>query len=592
MPTTIDTTGSRWSSSRVSDAAGQTVADDADSRQRLRPIGTSMTLAPSAHRPYALGRSVQAITPTSPESVTTGFSRMAVADRTPVIARSSAKSVSGTDGVCSSKTVVTVPASVEPIGAGPRLATIVVITPTATLVTKSASMMPLIARKPAFGLSARRRAAMSVAGRLAYRAITRAPTIVSHGPAKTRPAMMSSRPGRNTAAWPSDVSGLKPMAKNSTATPSRSGINRYARGGAGGDPPGDAQRRDPYPAQRDLGRHRRAGRDAERHQQDVQHAQGHVAGEERHAGERDARERVAEGVEQADCAGPRVARGRPPADRRGSSPVDPSSATVVPSTTSSTAAPGADDGRDPAGSRQDRAVRGRARPGQHDAVDRGRVERGRLAGREVGRDQDAVARQHCLGRADELTQDLVGDGSDVGRAGAQVRVVEGGQRRLGSPWPPPRTPLPPTRPDVDLAPGLVEHLRDRQEQEQVRVEDRRVLGRHVRAVRSRSAWTVVRTCATRVGRACVARCRVVGWRVRDDEGRCRAPAEPGRSRSRAMRQRRPPVRARRGGGAAAAPASVRPAPGDWLVERSARPGRAPDRLRPGRRGRSRVTSTR
>ena len=99
------------------------------------------------------------------------------------------------------------PASVEPIGAGPRLATIVVITPTATLVTKSASMMPLIARKPAFGLSASRRAAMSVAGRLARRAMTRAPTIVSHGPARTRPAMMSRSPGRNTAIWPSDVSG-------------------------------------------------------------------------------------------------------------------------------------------------------------------------------------------------------------------------------------------------------------------------------------------------------------------------------------------------------------------------------------------------
>ena len=57
-------------------------------------------------------------------------------------------------------------------------------------------------------------------------------------------------------------------------------------------------------------------------------------------------------------------------------------------------AAGADHGRDPAGSGQDRAVRGRAGPGQHDAVDRGRVERRRLGRGEVGGHQDAVAGQH------------------------------------------------------------------------------------------------------------------------------------------------------------------------------------------------------
>ncbi len=218
----------------MTDAAGQTVADDADSRQRLRPVGTSMTLAPSAHRPYALGMSAHAITPSSPALVTIRV--LAHGGRGP---HAGDRAQLGEERVghrrCSPRRrrCVTVPASVEPTGAGPRLATIVVITPTATLVTKSASMMPLIARKPAFGLSARRRAAMSVAGRLAYRAMTRAPTIVNHGPAKTRPAMMSSRPGRNTAVWPSDVWGRKPMAKNSTATPSTIGISRYARGARG-----------------------------------------------------------------------------------------------------------------------------------------------------------------------------------------------------------------------------------------------------------------------------------------------------------------------------------------------------------------------
>ena len=108
-----------------------------------------------------------------------------IAVRAPHARRSSAARrtrAPGPDGRASRRrSVDSVAASTEPIGAGPRWTTIVVITPTATLVTKSASMRPLIARKPAFGLSARRRAAMSAAGRLARRAITRAPTMVSHG---------------------------------------------------------------------------------------------------------------------------------------------------------------------------------------------------------------------------------------------------------------------------------------------------------------------------------------------------------------------------------------------------------------------------
>ncbi len=46
---------------------------------------------------------------------------------------------------------------------------------------------PLIARNPAFGLSASRRAAISLAGRPVRRAIRRAPAMVSHGPMVTRP---------------------------------------------------------------------------------------------------------------------------------------------------------------------------------------------------------------------------------------------------------------------------------------------------------------------------------------------------------------------------------------------------------------------
>jgi hypothetical protein len=49
------------------------------------------------------------------------------------------------------------------------LATIVVMTPMAVVVTKTASTRPLIERKPACGLSASRRAAINVPGRLERR---------------------------------------------------------------------------------------------------------------------------------------------------------------------------------------------------------------------------------------------------------------------------------------------------------------------------------------------------------------------------------------------------------------------------------------
>src|SRR4051794_1875548 len=99
VPTTTDTTGSRWRSASGTDDVRQTRVDEADSRNGMRLIDTSATSAPSAHRPYALGRSPHAMTPGSVALVWTGFSRTAVVDRTPGMARSSAKSVSGADGV-------------------------------------------------------------------------------------------------------------------------------------------------------------------------------------------------------------------------------------------------------------------------------------------------------------------------------------------------------------------------------------------------------------------------------------------------------------------------------------------------------------
>jgi hypothetical protein len=90
------------------------------------------------------------------------------------------------------------PAAIEPI------------TPTATLVTKSASTRPLTERNPARGLSASRRAAIRAAGRWARRATRREPAIVSHGPATIRPIMTTKMPGRKARICPPEVCGRRP----------------------------------------------------------------------------------------------------------------------------------------------------------------------------------------------------------------------------------------------------------------------------------------------------------------------------------------------------------------------------------------------
>ena len=77
------------------------------------------------------------------------------------------------------------------------LASCVVMATTATVVMNRASTRPLTARKAALGSSARRRAAISAPGRLVRRAMTRAAAMVSHGPAMTRPTMMSRKPDRS-----------------------------------------------------------------------------------------------------------------------------------------------------------------------------------------------------------------------------------------------------------------------------------------------------------------------------------------------------------------------------------------------------------
>ena len=68
------------------------------------------------------------------------------------------------------------------------------MTPTDTLVAKRAIISPLMARKPARGLSESRRPAISVAAPLVRRAMAREPTMVSQGPAMSSPAMIKKQP--------------------------------------------------------------------------------------------------------------------------------------------------------------------------------------------------------------------------------------------------------------------------------------------------------------------------------------------------------------------------------------------------------------
>ena len=74
-------------------------------------------------------------------------------------------------------------------------------------------MRPLIARKAARGLSESRRPAMSMAGLLARLAMTRAPAIISHGPAIISPVMSRRNPRKNATAWPPVVPGCPTTAK-------------------------------------------------------------------------------------------------------------------------------------------------------------------------------------------------------------------------------------------------------------------------------------------------------------------------------------------------------------------------------------------
>jgi hypothetical protein len=100
----------------------------------------------------------------------------------------------------------------------------------ATVKMNSARTTPLTARNAARGSSASRRAAIRVPGRLARRAMTRAAAIVSHGPARIRPIMISAKPGTYTSTLPPGLAGLPCTTPNpSSARPASSGSTRQAR---------------------------------------------------------------------------------------------------------------------------------------------------------------------------------------------------------------------------------------------------------------------------------------------------------------------------------------------------------------------------
>ena len=114
------------------------------------------------------------------------------------------------------------------------LASCVVMATTATVVMNRASTRPLTARKAALGSSARRRAAISVPGPLVQRAMALAAAMVSHGPAMSRPAMMSGKLDSNASICPGMDAGWPWMVQNpSSARPASSGTTRQARGGLG-----------------------------------------------------------------------------------------------------------------------------------------------------------------------------------------------------------------------------------------------------------------------------------------------------------------------------------------------------------------------
>ncbi len=202
------------------------------------------TGTPGAHLPIA---GVRASWPhaTTPNEFPTGPWDDAwwtsVTLRTPGVVRSAASTWTGTEGTCAEagqfdveklqngSARVALPAlpPLELLAAAIELSA-----PIAALATKRAITSPLMNRKAALGLSRSRRPAIRVDGRLARSAMSRAPAVVNHGPARTSPTIRSTKPASSSRSWPPTAPGLPASSKYaSTAIPARSGMIRTIRGG-------------------------------------------------------------------------------------------------------------------------------------------------------------------------------------------------------------------------------------------------------------------------------------------------------------------------------------------------------------------------
>ena len=81
----------------------------------------------------------------------------------------------------------------NPASCGSLWAITLAAIPLKTVPTKTATMMPLMARNPAAGFSSSRRAASNDGARRPTRAIPRATSAVSHGPDSTMPTIITRK---------------------------------------------------------------------------------------------------------------------------------------------------------------------------------------------------------------------------------------------------------------------------------------------------------------------------------------------------------------------------------------------------------------
>ena len=176
--------------------------------------------------------------------------------------------------------------------------------PIAALATKRAITSPLMNRKAALGLSRSRRPAISVEGRLARFAMSRAPAVVNHGPARHQPHDQEHEAREQLEKLAADgarlASGVEVREHGDTG---EQRDDPYDPRWAGRRSPLHAERRYLDPAKREASGHNSGDRDADHGEHDVDPAQREVAFSEGRSGERHVVEQRSEGEEEceADC---------------------------------------------------------------------------------------------------------------------------------------------------------------------------------------------------------------------------------------------------------------------------------------------------